>query len=59
MSFPVSFCPCPFVVDATESTLEAIESGKIKLTTENSGIFKENIDKGYFIKLIKDHYNTM
>lgn len=26
-----------YVVDATESTLEAIESGKIKLTTENSG----------------------
>ena len=22
-------------------------------------IFKENIDKGYFIKLLKDHYNTM
>ena len=26
-----------YVVDATEGTLEAIESGKIKLTTENSG----------------------
>lgn len=26
-----------YVVDATESTLEAIESGKIKLTTEKSG----------------------
>lgn len=26
-----------YVVDATESTLDAIESGKIKLTTENSG----------------------
>lgn len=26
-----------YVVDATESTLEAIESGKIKLTTENTG----------------------
>ena len=26
-----------YVVDATESTLEAIENGKIKLTTENSG----------------------
>ena len=26
-----------YVVDATESTLEAIDSGKIKLTTENSG----------------------
>lgn len=26
-----------YVVDATENTLEAIESGKIKLTTENSG----------------------
>ena len=26
-----------YVVDVTESTLEAIESGKIKLTTENSG----------------------
>lgn len=26
-----------YIVDATESTLEAIESGKIKLTTDNSG----------------------
>lgn len=26
-----------YIVDATEKTLEAIESGKIKLTTENSG----------------------
>ncbi len=26
-----------YVVDATESTLESIESGKIKLTTENTG----------------------
>jgi hypothetical protein len=26
-----------YVVDATENTLDAIESGKIKLTTENSG----------------------
>ena len=26
-----------YVIDATESTLDAIESGKIKLTTENSG----------------------
>ena len=26
-----------YVLDATESTLDAIESGKIKLTTENSG----------------------
>lgn len=28
---------CRYVVDATESTLEAIESGKIKLSTEKSG----------------------
>jgi len=29
---------CRYVVDATESTLEAIERGKIKLTTEKSGL---------------------
>lgn len=39
-----------YVVDATESTLDAIESGKIKLTTNNSGLMFAQIreDNGHF-----------